>query len=314
MSSYWFSLWSCRSPLWIVPACFLLFKVFKTIKRALVRPSFNGKTVFITGVSSGIGETMAYKFSQLGANLIILARKQADLDRVQSNCANPSKVSTILLDLANPTKVEAELTKYMEKNRPKIDILINNAGVSQRCFSYDNGVDFDSYILNVNVLSPIAITKVVSKSMMARKSGQIVVTSSVSGLLATPKRTTYCCSKFAVQGYFHSLRYEMAAQGISVTLICPGYVQTNLGINALTVGEQTQGTTDDEIATGLDLNYFVKQAIKAIYLKENQAVIATTKVHVARYLEFFLPGLLRYVLNKKFKKQEAKLLKDKKTN
>jgi len=135
----------------------------------------------------------------------------------------------------------------------QIDLLINNAGISQRSFFVDTKFDVYRKLLEVNVLGQIAMTQAVVPQMLKRGSGHLAVTSSVAGKVGAPLRSGYCASKHAVMGFFDSLRCELAADNIKVTTIVPGFINTNVSKNALTGDGQTAGFHDMDISGGMDV-------------------------------------------------------------
>ena len=193
---------------------------------------FKDKVIWITGASSGIGEHLAYAFSEQGAKLILSSRNQQELTRVKQNCSNPDSIRILSLDVA---KFEQATVIYQQVKEAwgTPDILINNAGISQRELVKDTAFLVDKKIMDVNFLGTVAVTKAVLPDMLAKKSGQIVVISSVMGKIGTPFRSAYAASKHALQGWFDCLREEVYQDNIKVTIICPGYVHTNVTINAL---------------------------------------------------------------------------------
>jgi short-subunit dehydrogenase len=134
----------------------------------------------------------------------------------------------------------------------RIDMLINNAGTSQRSFCIDTDMQVYRQMLELNVLGQIALTKAVLPLMAAQGSGHILVTSSLAGKFGAPQRTGYCAAKHAVMGFFDALRTEVAYLGIRVTTIVPGFIRTNVGANALTGSGAPVGAADPEIEAGMD--------------------------------------------------------------
>ncbi|XP_048393891.1 dehydrogenase/reductase SDR family member 7 isoform X3 [Stegostoma tigrinum] len=179
------------------------------------------KVVWITGASSGIGEELAYQLAKLGAFLVLSARRVAELERVKQNCLDHSKLQekdilVLLLDL-------------------NIDILINNAGRSQRSLFLDTNLDVYEAIMHLNFLGTISLTQCVLPYMIKQEKGQIVTVSSLAGLVGAPVSTGYASSKHALQGFFNSLRPELANYPeIIISTVCPGLVHSNIVKNAFT--------------------------------------------------------------------------------
>ncbi|XP_043554401.1 dehydrogenase/reductase SDR family member 7 isoform X1 [Chiloscyllium plagiosum] len=197
------------------------------------------KVVWITGASSGIGEELAYQLAKLGAFLVLSARRVAELERVKQNCLDHSKlrvkdILVLLLDL-NVSSSHKDATKSVIQYFGKIDILINNAGRSQRSLFLDTNLDVYEAIMHLNFLGTISLTKCVLPYMIKQEKGQIITVSSLAGLVAAPISTGYASSKHALQGFFNSLRPELANYpGIIISTVCPGLVHSNIVKNAFT--------------------------------------------------------------------------------
>lgn len=219
--------------------------------------SFENKVVWITGASSGIGEGLAKEFSARGAKLVLSARNQLQLQRVADECIAAGSSEELILVL--PLDVGEFDTMAAAKDRVievfgRIDVLINNAGISQRSLCLETDLSVYQTMMHVNVLGQIALTKQVLPVMVEQGEGLMVVTSSVAGKVGAPIRTGYCAAKHAVMGFFDSLRTEVAHLGIKVTTITPGFIRTNVSENALTGDGSPTGTTDENIAGGMDVN------------------------------------------------------------
>ncbi len=198
--------------------------------RGLMR--FREKIVWITGASSGIGEALCYAFSNEGARLVLSARRAEELDRVRAKCAGEGDAHLVLpLDLTRfdelPGKAQEALAHF-----GRIDILVNNGGVSQRSLAKDTAFEVDQALININYLGTVRLTKAVLPSMLERSSGHLVVISSLVGHVGTPLRSAYAASKHALHGFFNSLRAEVWRENVKVTIVCPGYIRTDVSINA----------------------------------------------------------------------------------
>ncbi|MBI4674018.1 MAG: SDR family oxidoreductase [Chloroflexi bacterium] len=202
---------------------------------------FENQVVWLTGASSGIGEALAYEFSKQGAQLILSARRGKELERVCAQCVgngaatgnSAATVPYILpLDVADldsiPRKAEQARALF-----GRIDILVNNAGISQRGLVAETEMVALQRVFQVNFFGAVAMTKAVLLEMLERRAGQIVVVSSLTGKLPLPKHAAYCASKHALQGYFDSLRAEVARAGVKVTVILPGFVQSEISANSM---------------------------------------------------------------------------------
>ncbi len=259
--------------------------------------NFKNKTVWITGASSGIGKAFAIAFSSYGANLILSSRNEDKLLEVKEACKDSKKVAVLTLDLADHDSFNAKVEQAIGFF-DGVDILINNGGISQRSFAIDTQLSVDKQIFNVNYFGTIALTKSILPHFVLRKSGQIVVISSIMGKLGTPLRTAYAGSKHALQGFFDSLRAEVYDHNIDVTIICPGYINTEVSNNALTADGSKYNINDEGNANGMQPLVFANKAIKAIYKKKQEIIIAGFKETAAVYLKRFSPSILSKIVRK----------------
>jgi short-subunit dehydrogenase len=254
------------------------------------------KWVWITGASSGIGEALTYAFAKSGAHLIISSRNQSALERVAKNCDGPGKCLVEPLDVSAYERF-TDLTERIVKKTGRIDILINNAGISQRSKVIDTDIEVDAQIMRVNFMGTIALTKAILPYMIEAGGGHFVVITSVTGMLGAPARSTYAASKHALHGFFESLLAEEYKRGIQVTMICPGYIRTNLSFNAVTGDGSPQNKMDDAQDNGMLPEVFAERAIKAISRGKNVAYIGGKEI-LGIYLMRFFPRILRKIVRK----------------
>ncbi|KGE03668.1 SDR family oxidoreductase [Pseudohaliea rubra] len=224
--------------------------------------NFSGAVVWITGASSGIGEELARQAAAKGAKLVLSARQEAELARVRDAClADGSPDALVLpLDIIDYDTMAAK-TRAAVEHFGRIDLLVNNAGISQRSFCVDTDFSVYRQMMEINVLGQIALTQAVLPVMLAQGSGHIAVTSSVAGKAGVPLRTGYCAAKHAVMGFFDALRAEVAADGIAVTTITPGFIQTKVARNALTADGTPLGRDDEDIAGGMPVGDCVRAIV-----------------------------------------------------
>ena len=216
---------------------------------------FEDSVVWITGASSGIGEALAKRMAARGARLVLSARNTRELERVAEACTALGAAHTRVLPLdvaQHDTLANAARTVLSELGH--VDLLLNNAGVSQRSFCIDTDFDVYRQMMDINVLGQIALTQAVLPAMIERGSGHLAVTSSIAGKVGAPQRTGYCAAKHAVMGFFDALRTEIAADGLRVTTITPGFIRTDVSKNALGGDGTPTGTTDEDIAGGMDVD------------------------------------------------------------
>lgn len=257
---------------------------------------FKDKVVWITGASSGIGEALAYAFSKEGAHLVLTARRTDRLEQVRNACQGPGKILLLPFDLTQFDQHSLMVGAAIE-HFGQIDVLINNAGVSQRARAIETDFAVDRRIMELNYFSVISLTKHVLPFMLARDSGHIVVISSLLGRFSTPLRSAYCASKHALHGYFDALRAEMADEGIYVTLICPGWVRTEVSQHALRGDGHEHGEIDPSIAKGMDPHLCAQRIVNAIAKRKEEVAVAGIE-GLGLWLKRFAPGLFSKVIRR----------------
>ena len=269
---------------------------------------YQNKTILITGVTSGIGEALA-KLVLLPNTVIILSGRNLDKLNEVSNrfkFIEPNAVIlTFELDLENYQTVESkynELKKLMESRKisPKIDVLINNAGISSRGSALTTSIESFHKLMSTNLYGTIELTKLVANDQILYNChGSIAVISSIQGKIGLPMRTAYSASKHALQGYFDGLRAELTSNKISVTLISPGYVNTNLSLNAVNADGSKYGKLDETTAKGMLPDYIAKKILISIANREIDVIIADSKSNAAVVAKTLLPELLALVISKR---------------
>jgi dehydrogenase/reductase SDR family member 7B len=214
--------------------------------------AFAGQTVWITGASSGIGEGLARGIAARGAAVVLSGRRADALARL----AGEIDGATLALpfeatDWDAPPAIVAQALAW----RGRVDLLINNAGVSQRSLAVDTGFSVYRRLMEIDFFAPLRLTQLVLPHMIARRSGRIAIVSSVAGKLGVPLRTGYCAAKHACVGYFEALRAEVeTAYGVGVSVILPGSVKTSIAINALDARGESRGRSDPNIDSGIPVD------------------------------------------------------------
>lgn len=199
------------------------------------REVFQDKVVWITGASRGIGEVLAKQLASLGAKLIISARNEAELERVKKQLTGslaPDKVEILPLDLSSGEDIIREAVEKAESffSGVGVDYMIHNAAYERpKATALDVTEESLKATFDVNVMGPISLTRLLVPSMLSRGRGHFVVMSSAAGKAPAPGQAVYSASKFALNGYFISLRSELYRKGISVTVVCPGPIKTANG-------------------------------------------------------------------------------------
>ena len=257
------------------------------------------ETVLITGASSGIGEALAIQWSkEKNVKLILAARSREPLERVAAQCkANGAESFVVEMDLSNPGSIEKAVSEIGSRYS-QIDIVVHNGGISQRSMAKDTTMDVYRRLMEVNYFGTVLLTRLLLPKMLERKSGHFVVVTSVMGKLGTPLRSGYAASKHALHGFFDSLRAEVCHDGIQVTIVCPGYVKTNLSMVALKADGSKHNQMDETTANGLDPAAFAQRMIAAVKAGKEEVYIGGAREVLGIYLKRFFPRLLSRVISK----------------
>ncbi|XP_064407016.1 dehydrogenase/reductase SDR family protein 7-like [Halichondria panicea] len=266
--------------------------------RRLMGQRVAGKVVLITGASSGLGEALARAYHAAGAKVILAARNTHELERVKGQLDSVQGRPNALilpLDLSDGPSLADKACAAVDMYG-RVDVLINNAGVSSRGAGLETSLDTDRRVMEVNYFGTIAFTKGVVGAMVSAGGGQVVVISSLQGKVGVPLRTSYAASKHALQGYFDSLRGELAESGVSVTVVSPGYIQTQLSQNALTGDGSQHGVMDKNTANGMTAEAVAKEIVEGVARHCRDIILAPPTHKLAVYLSVLAPSLLDYVL------------------
>ncbi|MEM8999614.1 MAG: SDR family oxidoreductase [Bacteroidota bacterium] len=254
------------------------------------------KVVWITGASSGIGEALTYELNDQKYKIIISARRSKELERVCQRCNYPEMVKILPLDLSKFDTLPQKALKAIDCFG-KIDILVNNAGVSQR--SLIATTDFEVYknLIDINYLGTVALSKTLLAHFIGNASGHYVTITSLMGKFGSPYRSGYCGAKHALHGFFDVMRMEHEKDGIYVTLVCPGFVRTNVAKNALTADGSPQLLDDQATRNGLDPTFVAKKIVAAMVKRKFEVYVGGKEVKGV-YLKRFFPRLLHKVVLK----------------
>jgi short-subunit dehydrogenase len=259
--------------------------------------TFKNKTIWITGASSGIGEACAYLFAKENANLILTALEADKLLKVQQKCVLlGGKCEILPFDLSKideiPSLVETALRFF-----GRIDIMFNNAGISQRAKAGDTLFEIDQKIMDVNFFAPVRIAKLLIPQMINNGGGTFATTTSISGRFGFPLRSAYCSSKHALYGFFETINAEYYNENIRCVMICPGRVKTNISFYALEKDGKQHGKLDAGQAAGISVDKAAKKIVNAIR-KQKPEVLVGGKELLMVYIKRFFPALCRIIVRK----------------
>ncbi len=257
--------------------------------------NFNNKVIWITGASSGIGKALALALSQHNCQLILSSRRKEALEAVKLQCKIPEQVAVLPFDLADYENLKPIVVNAIQLFGT-VDILINNGGISQRSLVIDTTIGVDKKLIEVDYLGPVALSKALLPHFVERQSGHFVTVTSLMGKFSSPYRSGYCGAKHALHGFFDALRLEHDKDTIKVTMICPGFVNTDVAKNALIGDGRPQQSQDNATQNGLDVHVFAKRMLNAIQKEKFEAYIGKKEV-LGIYLKRFFPKFLHwYVL------------------
>ena len=234
--------------------------------------SFASRVVWITGASSGIGEALSRALLADGAAVILSGRRVEALQQLAALA--PERTLVLPFETTDYERLP-ELVEQAWAWQGRIDLLINNAGVSQRSLALDTSFDVYRQLIDIDYLAPVALTQLLLPRLVEQGSGQLAVVSSVAGKLGAPMRTGYCGAKHAVVGYFEALRAEVEeAYGIGVSVILPGSVRTAIASNALEGSGAARGRSDANIDNGIDPNDAAKTILDGLAQRQHDIVVA----------------------------------------
>lgn len=256
-----------------------------------------GKVVWITGASSGIGKAIAQQYAALGAQVVLTARRHEELEKVRQLLNNPEQHISITADITDESQVRHAYDQVLQQ-KGRIDWLINNAGLSQRALIQDTTMQTERAIMEVDYFSQVFLTKTVLPTFLEQKSGRIIFISSVAGLLGTQYRASYSAAKAAIHMWANSLRAEVAAQGVQVSVVFPGFVKTNVSLNALNGEGKPQGHPDEAIENGLSAEDFAAQTVQALQNGEEYIVIGGKKEKLGVLVSRISPKVLYKMIRK----------------
>lgn len=259
---------------------------------------YKDKVVWITGASSGIGEELVKEAAKRGAKIVLSARRVKELERVKRECGLGKTNSLILpLDLEDYKKLKNVPKKVIDQFG-RIDVLVNNGGISQRSLTYETSIETYEKLIDVNYFGNIALTLAVLPFMRKQKSGALASISSVAGLFGVPLRSGYSATKAALTGFYEALRAENVGENIQVSLIYPGFIKTQISNNALKGDGSKQGKMDSVIEQGIAADECARKILDGIANSEKRIVIAGPREKFAIFVYRFFPNLFAKMIAK----------------
>lgn len=251
---------------------------------------FAGKTAWITGASSGIGEALVAGFVRRGARVIASSNDSPGLERVKASCgAKSGMVHCVPFDLSDTSGINDIVADQIRKNG-NIDFLLNIGGISQRARIDETPLWLDRKIFEINYFGTIAFTKAVLPYMISQQSGHILATSSITGRFGFPLRSSYSASKQALHGFFETLYLENKQHNIRSSVIIPGRVRTSISFHALDPEGKEHGKLDDGQANGLTPDKAADIIIKGIIKNKREILVGKGELMML-YIRKYLPWL-----------------------
>jgi len=256
---------------------------------------FQGKVVWLTGASSGIGKELSIQLSELGAKLILSSRKEQLLIELCQNLPRKEEHLVLPLDLAKPNEFNGLMQK-VEARYGKIDLLIQNGGISQRATAAESSEVVVRRIMEVNFFGNVFLMKKVLPKLRESK-GQVLVISSIAGKFGFFLRSSYSASKHALHGYYESLALEEEENGIAITIACPGKINTPISTNALDSKGEKHGEMDHNQETGMPVEECVAQLLSAVSDRKREVLIGNKEIKAVTLKRFF-PKLFWKIIRK----------------
>ncbi|MEO1052006.1 MAG: SDR family oxidoreductase [Bacteroidota bacterium] len=248
------------------------------------------KVVVITGGSSGIGKALAEEYGQKGSKIVITGRKKAALDDVAAALEDKGiEVLALQADVSikeDNKRVAEETIKHFGK----IDVLINNAGITMRAIFEDVDLDVVKQVMDVNFYGALYATKYCLPSILENK-GSVIGISSIAGFRGLPGRTGYSASKFALQGFLEVLRTEMLKKGVHVLTACPGFTASNIRKSSLTKDGSSQGESPRDEGKMMSAEECARHIYKAT-IKRKKFLILTGQGKLTVFLNKWFPGMM----------------------
>ncbi len=264
--------------------------------------SLKDKVVIITGATSGIGASCAHAFGEAGAKIVITGRNQAKLNAAKEKLESYGIIVLAILADASVAADNERMAETVLAEFGKIDILINNAGISMRAL-FEN-LDFEVFhkVMDTNFWGTVYATKFCLPSIIKSK-GTVIGISSINGFRGTPARTAYTASKYAMNGFFESLRTEVMKKGVHVLVACPGFTASNIRKNALTAHGSSQGESPRDDSKMMSSEEVAEEILNAT-LKRKRDLTLTTQGKWLKFLNKWMPGRLDHIVYNQLKKEK----------
>ncbi|MCB0402622.1 MAG: SDR family NAD(P)-dependent oxidoreductase [Flavobacteriales bacterium] len=262
------------------------------------------KIAWITGASSGIGEAIAYELAKHGCRLVLSGRKTGELERVaKATQLNPENVMILAIDLEHPDQAE-NWTNQVVAKFGRIDILVNNGGISQEGLALDTNAAVEAKIMNINYFGNVALSKAVARIMKQQGGGKIAVTTSIIGKFGLPGLSTYAASKHALYGFYDSFRLEVRKDNIRILLVAPGFINTRVTLNAVTPDGSTFNKNSPAQENGMETAAFARKYVAALRSNRTHKYIGKKELLSIPFKTFFPKLFYNIMFNMNEKKMQ----------
>jgi short-subunit dehydrogenase len=269
---------------------------------------FKNKVIIVTGASSGIGKACAEEFARRGANLVLAARQYVTLCEITADLEKRYGIKAIALQTDVSREEDCKmLVKQALITFSKIDILINNAGLSMRALFNELELSVLKNLMDVNFWGTVYCTKYALPEILKTK-GSIVGVSSIAGYRGLPGRTGYSASKFAMNGFMESLRTELLKTGVHVMVACPGFTASNIRVTALAKDGASHGETSMEEGKMMSAD-MVAGAIANGIAARKRTLVMTGQGKLTVWINKLLPALADKLVFNHFTKEKNALVK-----
>ena len=252
--------------------------------------SIHNKVVLVTGGTSGIGESCAKVFGRQGAKVAITGRNQEKIDHTLSLLRKEGIDCFGVLAEAGSEEDNLQMAEAVKAHFGRIDILINNAGISMRALFEDLELDVFRKVMDINFMGTVYATKYCLPEIIKNK-GSIIGISSIVGYRGTPARTAYSASKYAMHGFFEVLRTEVMKRGVHLMIACPNFTSSNIRKTALTADGSVQGETPREEDKMMSAGEVARLILKATRKRKRELII-TTQGKLVVFLNKWFPAMM----------------------
>ncbi|PCJ28094.1 MAG: short chain dehydrogenase [Flavobacteriales bacterium] len=265
--------------------------------------NLSDKVIWVTGASSGIGEAMSYALAKEDCKLIISSRRVEELNRVRANIKLADKDILVLPIDLEQHQHSRDWIKTVMDHFNRIDILINNGGVSQNSYALKTNSEVERKIMNINYFGNVALSKAVAPIMQQQKTGKIVVISSIIGRFGLPHLSTYSATKHALYGFYDSFRLELKDDNIKVLIVSPGFINTNVAINSIKGDGSLMNKNSEAMEKGMQSDVFAQKFVRVLKSDKNHKFIGKKEIYAVPFKTLF-PNTFYNLMFKMSKKKK----------